>query len=218
MLAPGCFIEAAEQIGLIIDIGEWVLTQAAIEQHYLEREGYTVTISVNISPKQFESSGLFSSVLSLQDRTGCNPKKMELEITETTLMSSDNIIIETLSTFKERGFGIAIDDFGTGYSNLAYIQHYPVTSLKIDRSFIANVGTNHAVMKLIMSLCRLLDVKPVAEGVETEEQLAWLQKHGCREFQGFLYSPAVPRAQFMELLKKQHTVRVPDMLHYPMVS
>ena len=218
LLGPGYFIEAAEQIGLIIDIGDWVLTQAAIEQHYLEREGYPVTISVNISPKQFESSTLFSSVLSLQDRTGCSPKRMELEITETTLMSSDNIIIETLSTFKERGFGIAIDDFGTGYSNLAYIQHYPVTSLKIDRSFIANIGTNHAVMKLIMSLCRLLEVKPVAEGVETKEQLAWLQKHGCREFQGFLYSPAVQRSEFQDLLKQQNNAQFLDVLQYPMVS
>ncbi|MCP5082240.1 MAG: EAL domain-containing protein [Alphaproteobacteria bacterium] len=218
LLAPGCFIEAAEQIGLIIEIGDWVLTQAAIEQHALEREGFPITVSVNISPKQFESSTLFTSVLSLADRTGCNPKRIELEITETTLMSSDSSIIETLSTFKERGFGIAIDDFGTGYSNLAYIQHYPVTSLKIDRSFIANVGTNHAVMKLIMSLCRLLKVKPVAEGVETEEQLAWLQQHGCREFQGFLYSPAVHRNQFRDLLKRQHEKAPSEAMHYPMFS
>lgn len=212
LLAPGLFIEAAEQMGLIIDIGDWVLTQAAIEQHYLEREGFPVTLSVNISPKQFESPNLFSNVLSLQDRTGCNPKRMELEITETTLMSSDKMVIETLATFKERGFGIAIDDFGTGYSNLAYIQHYPVTSLKIDRSFIANIGTNHAVMKLIMSLCRLLEVKPVAEGVETKEQLTWLQQHGCKEFQGFLFSPAVPRTEFMDLLQQQNNVSAADML------
>ena len=209
LLAPGCFIETAEQMGLIVEIGDWVMTQAAIEQHFLEREGFPVTISVNISPRQFESSNLFSNVLSLQDRTGCNPRRMELEITETTLMSSDKMVIEILSTFKERGFGIAIDDFGTGYSNLAYIQHYPVTSLKIDRSFIANIGTNHAVMKLIMSLCRLLDVKPVAEGVETEDQLAWLQRHDCREFQGFLYSPAVHRDEFLGLLKRQQNFGAP---------
>ncbi len=206
LLAPGCFIETAEQMGLIVEIGDWVMTRAAIEQHQLEREGFPINISINISPRQFESSNLYSNVLSLQDRTGCNPKRIELEITETTLMSSDKIVTEILSTFKERGFGIAIDDFGTGYSNLAYIQHYPVTSLKIDRSFIANIGTNHAVMKLIMSLCRLLKVKPVAEGVETEEQLNWLQRHDCREFQGYLFSPAVHRNEFVGLLKRQKRI------------
>ncbi len=203
MLAPGCFIETAEQMGIIVEIGDWVMTRAAIEQHHLEREGFPITVSINISPRQFESSNLYSNVLSLQDRTGCNPNRIELEITETTLMSSDKIVTEILSTFKERGFGIAIDDFGTGYSNLAYIQHYPVTSLKIDRSFIANIGTNHAVMKLIMSLCRLLKVKPVAEGVETEDQLNWLQQHDCREFQGYLFSPAVHRDEFFQLLQRQ---------------
>lgn len=202
LLTPAAFMSTCEETGLINEIGEWVLSSVAKEQYALERDGYPVTLSVNLSPRQFKSPSLVTNVLSLQDRTGCDPNKIELEITESMLMSSDEAVTDLLFTFKERGFGIAIDDFGTGYSNLAYIQRYPITSLKIDRSFICDIASNGAVTRLIMSLCRLLDVKAVAEGVETADQLEWLRVNGCREYQGFLYSPAVPVDEFRRLLAR----------------
>lgn len=205
LLTPAAFMSTCEETGLINDIGEWVLTSVGREQHALERDGYPVTLSVNLSPRQFNSPSLVTNVLSLQERTGCDPNMIELEITESMLMSSDEAVTDLLFAFKERGFGIAIDDFGTGYSNLAYIQRYPITSLKIDRSFVSDISSNGAVTRLIMSLCRLLDVKAVAEGVETTDQLEWLRVNGCREYQGFLYSPAVPIDEFRRLLARPRT-------------
>ncbi|PLX43674.1 MAG: hypothetical protein C0605_03765, partial [Hyphomicrobiales bacterium] len=203
ILTPGAFISTCEQTGLINEIGEWVLGRAAAEQQALERAGYPVTLSVNLSPSQFKSKMLVPNVLSLSERTGCDPSKIELEITESMLMSSEEEITKHLLTFKEHGFGIAIDDFGTGYSNLAYIQRYPITSLKIDRCFISDLENNGAVIRLVLSLCRLLNIKAVAEGVETEEQLQWLRSHECREYQGFLFSPAVRAKEFHRLLALQ---------------
>lgn len=204
LLAPKEFIDTAEEIGMIGEIGDWVMTQAALKQSYLERSGHPITISLNLSPKQLDFTPMLSNVISLQDRTGCNPRLIELEITETTLMRSDKFTADVLRTIQDKGFGIAIDDFGTGYSNLAYIQNYPVTSLKIDRSFIGNISTNHAVTQLIISLCKLLKIKAVAEGVETFEQLEWLRNHDCSEYQGFLFSPPVSWDAFVKLLNSKH--------------
>ncbi|MEM8837817.1 MAG: EAL domain-containing protein [Pseudomonadota bacterium] len=200
LLTPGAFISTCEQTGLINDIGEWVLEQVGIEQNALERAGYPITLSVNISPRQFRSRSLVDSVLSLPDRTGCDPNKIELEITESMLMSDNEDVAKLLSAFKERGYGIAIDDFGTGYSNLAYIQRYPITSLKIDRSFVNDIENNGAVTQMIISLTMLLGIKAVAEGVETEGQREWLHTHKCEEYQGFLYSPAVSADEFRHML------------------
>ncbi len=203
MLMPNQFIDTAEEMGLINEIGDWVMTQAASEQAYLEQIGFPITVSLNLSPKQFDFTNMLANVLSLQERTGCSPEKIELEITETTLMRNDKFTRDLLATIQDRGFGIAIDDFGTGYSNLAYIQNYPVTSLKIDRSFISNIDKNHAVTQLIVSLCKLLHINAVAEGVETQEQLDWLRRHGCKEYQGFLFSPPINRSAFLQLLQSQ---------------
>lgn len=207
LLAPNAFISTCEQNGMINEIGEWALTRAALEQQALESDGYPVTISVNLSPRQFDSPSLVTSVLSLQERTGCDPSKIELEITESMLMSDDQSVTDLLFTFKDHGFGIAIDDFGTGYSNLAYIQRYPITSLKIDRCFVSDIENNGAVIRLVMSLCKLLKIKAVAEGVETQEQLEWLRTHDCKEYQGFLHSPAVPADEFRRLLACQRSNR-----------
>ncbi|MEM6712697.1 MAG: EAL domain-containing protein [Pseudomonadota bacterium] len=200
LLTPGSFISTCEQNGLITEIGEWVLERVGLQQSEFARDGYPIALSVNLSPRQFKSRSLVDSVLSLSDRTGCDPKQIELEITESMLMSSDDTVTDLLCTFKDRGFGIAIDDFGTGYSNLAYIQRYPITSLKIDRSFVSDISNNGAVTQLVLSLTRLLGIKAVAEGVETLEQLEWLRSNKCEEYQGYLYSPAVPADEFRQML------------------
>ena len=209
LLTPNQFINIAEEMGLIAELGDWVMVEAATQQNYLEQNGHPITISLNLSPKQFEFTTMFANVLSLQERTGCNPEKIELEITESTLMRKDTFIADFLETIKEKGYGIAIDDFGTGYSNLAYIQNYPVTSLKIDRSFISNIQKNHAITQLIISLCKLLKIKAVAEGVETQDQLKWLRNHGCNEYQGFIFSPPVNQETFLNLLQSQNHCKKP---------
>jgi len=200
LLMPAAFISTCEQNGMITEIGEWVLEQVGKKQYALARDGYPITLSANLSPRQFKSPSLVDSVLALPERTGCDPTKIDLEITESMLMSSDDDITDLLSSFKDRGFGIAIDDFGTGYSNLAYIQRYPITSLKIDRSFVSDIGSNGAVTQLILSLAKLLGVRAVAEGVETMEQLEWLRANNCKEYQGFLYAPAVSADEFQQML------------------
>ena len=215
LLMPAAFISTCEQNGMITEIGEWVLEQVGKEQYQLARDGYPITLSANLSPRQFKSPSLVDSVLSLPRRTGCDPSKIDLEITESMLMSSDDCITDLLSTFKERGFGIAIDDFGTGYSNLAYIQLYPITSLKIDRSFVSDIGSNGAVTQLILSLAKLLGIKAVAEGVETIEQLEWLRANNCNEYQGFLYAPAVPADEFRRMLDGAARLGPSDVLPFP---
>ena len=125
---------------------------------------------------------------------------MELELTESMIMGDDDKVAESLQVLHDLGFSISIDDFGTGYSNLAYIQRYPVSCLKIDRSFVSDLRTNSAITELIISMCQLIKAKIVAEGVETEEQLAWLKNKKCHEYQGYLFSRPVPLDQFDILL------------------
>lgn len=200
LVFPGDFIPACEATGLITPIGEWVLEEAARQQADLAQQGHDITISVNLSPQQFTSPTLAACVSSLAERTGCDPTKIELEITESMLMNGKNTVVDMLRSFRDLGFGIAIDDFGTGYSNLLYIQRFPITSLKIERSFVGNIETNSAIAALILSFCKQLEVTAIAEGVETRDQLNWLNAEGCREFQGYLFSPAVTGSAFRDLL------------------
>ncbi|XLM20040.1 EAL domain-containing protein, partial [Chromobacterium piscinae] len=122
--------------------------------------------------------------------SGCQPEKLELEITESVLLGHDEQTMRTLQSMRALGVRIAVDDFGTGYSNLAYLQRYPLTSLKIDRSFVADLDDKPAIAEMITTLCRMMGLNMVAEGVETEAQLAWLAERGCQEYQGYLCSPA----------------------------
>ena len=130
---------------------------------------------------------------------------MELELTESMIMGNDDKVAKTLQVLSDLGFSISIDDFGTGYSNLAYIQRYPVNCLKIDRSFVADLNTNSAITEIIISMCQLIKAKIVAEGVETEEQLAWLENKRCHEYQGYLFSRPVALEQFDGLLAQMNS-------------
>ena len=181
-------------------IGAWVLETAARQQKIWLDSGYPISVSVNLSPRQFRNEGLLPLVRQITAKTGCDPALMEFELTESMIMGNDDKVAESLQVLSDLGFSISIDDFGTGYSNLAYIQRYPVNCLKIDRSFVADLDSKSAITELIISMCHLIKAKIVAEGVETEEQLAWLRKKGCHEYQGYLFSPPVALDQFHGLL------------------
>jgi diguanylate cyclase (GGDEF)-like protein/PAS domain S-box-containing protein len=207
LVGPNQFISVCEETGLIEPIGAWVLETAARQQRIWQERGYPIAVSVNLSPRQFRNQSLLPLVRRITAETGCDPALMEFEITESILMGNDDKITETLQVLSELGFSISIDDFGTGYSNLAYIQRYPVTCLKIDRSFVADLKTNGAITELIISMCQLIKAKIVAEGVETEEQLAWLREKRCHEYQGYLFSRPVALDQFEGLLAGMNSDR-----------
>jgi diguanylate cyclase (GGDEF)-like protein len=200
LVGPSQFITLCEETGLIEPIGAWVLETAARQQKIWQDSGYPITVSVNLSPRQFRNEGLLPLVRQITAKTGCDPALMEFELTESMIMGNDDKVAESLQVLSDLGFSISIDDFGTGYSNLAYIQRYPVNCLKIDRSFVADLDSKSAITELIISMCHLIKAKIVAEGVETEEQLAWLRKKGCHEYQGYLFSRPVVLDRFHGLL------------------
>ena len=207
LVGPGEFIPLCEETGLIEPIGAWVLETAARQQRIWQDGGHPITVSVNLSPRQLQNEGLLDLVRQIIGKTGCNPTLMELELTESMILGKDGKVAETLQEFSHLGFGISIDDFGTGYSNLAYIQRYPLNCLKIDRSFVADLKKNAAITELIILMCGLIKAKIVAEGVETEDQLDWLRKRGCHEYQGYLFSRPVELDQFDRLLAGMNSDR-----------
>lgn len=215
LIGPDEFISVCEETGLIEPLGAWVLETAARQQKAWQDRGYDIDVSVNLSPRQFENNALLPLIRRIMAETGCNPEHIELEITESMLMGSDKDITKTLWDLSNLGFSISIDDFGTGYSNLSYIQRYPVNSLKIDRSFIADLDHNSAITKLIISMCNLINTEVVAEGVETEEQLDWLRKNNCHEYQGFLFSRPITFDEFERLLVRTNVRPGP---HFPMLQ
>ncbi|MDK9696482.1 MAG: EAL domain-containing protein [Siculibacillus sp.] len=203
LILPGAFISHAEKTGLIDRIGIEVIHAAALRQKAWADAGHDICVSVNLSARQFRDPRLMIDIATIVAETGCDPKRMQIEITESTLIGDDGTTAEALTTLTGLGFSIAIDDFGTGYSNLAAIQHRPIDTLKIDRSFIATLETRPALAELIIGMCHLLGLRTVAEGVETEEQLAWLEARNCHEYQGYLFSPAIPAGDFEDLLERQ---------------
>ncbi|MEX8508873.1 MAG: putative bifunctional diguanylate cyclase/phosphodiesterase, partial [Leptothrix ochracea] len=204
LVDPGEFIPACEDSGQISKLGAWVLEQAARQQLHWRQRGWALNVSVNLSPCQFADPALLQGIQTIVRETGCNPQEMELEITESVLLGHDEHTVQVLNALRDMGFGISIDDFGTGYSNLAYLRHYPITVLKIDRSFVDEHSQARPITGLIVTLSRALGLRVVAEGVETVEQLDWLRTQGCDEFQGFLVSPPLSVTAFEGLLKACH--------------
>jgi diguanylate cyclase (GGDEF)-like protein len=201
LVMPSEFIPVCEDSGLILQLGSWVLEQAARQAARWHARGHDLRISVNFSARQIQAPDLVEHVDQVLARSGCPPAALEMEITESLLAGEDLRMREQLDTLSRRGLRIAIDDFGTGYSNLAYLERFPLDCLKIDRRFVEQLDTRPAIAKVIISMCQVLDLEIVAEGVETPAQLAWLQAEGCHQYQGFLRSQALPPEAFESLLQ-----------------
>ncbi|MCT8137638.1 EAL domain-containing protein [Anaerobacillus sp. CMMVII] len=195
-VSPAEFIPLAEETGLILPIGEWVLREACKQSVEWEKQGFPpLRVAVNISTLQFQQCNFVDTVAKILSETEANPDNIELEITESMAMGSTEDAITKLTQLKNMGFHIAIDDFGTGYSSLQYLSQFPIDRLKIDRSFISLLNTsekNDGIVKLIVMMAKGLNFKVIAEGVETETQKSFLQQINCDEIQGFLISPPLP--------------------------
>jgi predicted signal transduction protein with EAL and GGDEF domain len=184
---PDVFIPIAEETGLIVDIGKWVLSHAALEA---TRWPAHISVAVNLSSRQFGEDDLVQFIGATLTRTGLAATRLELEITETVLMRESNPNLDMLRQLQSMGVRIALDDFGTGYSSLAYLQRFPFSKIKIDRTFVAGLPgseESQAIVRAVIGLGRSLGLKVTAEGVETEAQLDWVAA-GCDEAQGYLIS------------------------------
>ena len=206
----GTFIGNAEESGLIVPIGEWTLRQACRQLRAWRDAGHPqLKIAVNLSPRQLEPPDFCALVGDILDESGLPADALELEITESIFLQRSEINLSTLTTLRDMGVILSVDDFGTGYSSLAYLQRFPVHALKIDQSFIRDIGTdrNHtALITAIIAMAKSLQLGVMAEGVETREQASFLLAHGCHFAQGFYYSRAVPAQVFAELLRGRLTI------------
>ena len=200
LLPPGEFIPLAEETGLILPLGEWVLNRAFAQVAAWERRGVEqFSLSVNISPYQFQHPDFVDQVLAALDRTGANPQSIKLELTETIFMDNLKDAVTKMSLLKSRGLRFSMDDFGTGYSSLSYVKNLPLDELKIDRSFVKDIlveASSGAIARTIVSLGRAMRLSVIAEGVETEAQRDFLASLGCECFQGFLIGRPVSVQDF----------------------
>ncbi|MFA7059751.1 MAG: EAL domain-containing protein [Pedobacter sp.] len=205
LLAPDRFIYLAEETGLIIPIGEWVLQTACRQNKAWQDEGLPpVKIAVNLSGKQFDQQTLDEAIAAILMETGLDPKWLEIEITESAVMKNAEISIGILRKLKDMGITLAIDDFGTGYSSLSYLKHFPISRLKIDRSFVRDIITNPddaAIAEIIIAMAQTLKLDVIAEGVETRDQMEFLSFNNCVEMQGYLFSRPVMAEQFAQFLR-----------------
>jgi diguanylate cyclase (GGDEF)-like protein/PAS domain S-box-containing protein len=192
LLLPGEFLEVAEESGLSVPIGNWVLHEACRQARAWRDGGLAMTVAVNLSAGQFIAPGLVDTVDAALAGAGLPPASLELEVTEAVIMRGDAATGATIAALTERGVHLTVDDFGTGYSSLSWLQRFPLSKLKIDRSFIDDIASdpNEAGMiPAIIAVARSLKLKVLAEGVETEEQLRFLAEHGCDEYQGYIAAP-----------------------------
>ena len=202
MVMPSEFISVAEEIGLITSLGEWVIKQACLEAKNWPAH---LKVAVNVSPVQFKHSRLLQVVTNALATSGVSPGRLELEITESVLLANSTRTIETLHALRKLGVRISMDDFGTGYSSLSYLRSFPFDKIKIDQSFIRDLGATEgssSIIKAIIAICGSMGMVTTAEGVETEEQLAQLRQEGCDEVQGYLFSMPVPQEEIAELVER----------------
>lgn len=205
LIPPGEFIPVAEESGLIEQIGQWVLEETCAQNYRWQAEGLPpVCASVNVSARQFRNRNFVFSVEKILARTGLEPRWLELEITESMLMGDIAPVVARMEDLRRLGVSLSIDDFGTGYSSLSYLSSFPITTLKIDRAFIADVQSNPQtaeITRAIIGLSRGLNLEIIAEGAEEIEQIEFLQQHGCNFVQGFFYSKPLPAADFAAMLR-----------------
>jgi diguanylate cyclase (GGDEF)-like protein/PAS domain S-box-containing protein len=202
MISPADFVPVAEDIGLIVALGEWVLREACTEAVKWPAD---VRLAVNLSPVQFRSRNLVQVVISALAQSGLSPKRLELEITESLFLAETEANLAILHQLRELGVSISMDDFGTGYSSLSYLRSFPFDKIKIDRSFVKDLAQRSdcvAIVRAISGLGRSLNITTTAEGVETIDQLDWLRAEGCNEAQGYLFSAARPAGEIEQLLSR----------------
>ncbi|MGN6389525.1 MAG: EAL domain-containing protein, partial [Burkholderiaceae bacterium] len=207
VILPNRFIPLAEETGLIREIGRWALREACRQNAIWRRAGYpSLVVSVNLSSVQLISPDFADVVAAILAETELPHECLELEITESVIMESPEQSTRTLQALRDMGVKISIDDFGTGYSSLNYLKRFPIGTLKIDQSFVRDINTDPndaAITDAVISLARSLKMDVIAEGVETPEQLRYLQRNGCDAYQGFLFSRPLPSAEFQQLLTAQ---------------
>jgi predicted signal transduction protein with EAL and GGDEF domain len=204
-VSPVEFIPLAEECGLILSIGEWVLRESCSQAKKWQNDGLPfIRVAVNVSPVQFRQTNFLQCIRSALLDFDLDPQFLEIELTETTVMVDAESSVNILEELSRMGVVVSIDDFGTGYSSMSYLRRFPIDKLKIDRSFISDLTTNVAdesIVQAIISLAHSLRLKVVAEGVETLEQLDLLRKLGCDQYQGFYSSAAVPAAQIEDSVR-----------------
>jgi EAL domain-containing protein (putative c-di-GMP-specific phosphodiesterase class I) len=207
LLQPAHFIPLAEETGLIVPVGKWVMETACAQNMAWQRQGLPpLRIAVNLSPRQFADPSLLHDIRAALEKSGMAANLLELEITESMVMQNVERAVRVLQTIKRLGVILAIDDFGTGYSSMSLVKKFPIDVLKIDRSFVREVtrdSGDRAIADAIIALGRALDLTIVAEGVETAEQEAFLRAHNCDEVQGYLISKPMPPDEFAAFLATQ---------------
>lgn len=211
LVSPSVFIELAEETGLIGKIGDQIMRKACAEAAQWSHQGHHINIAVNVSPKQFEDENLAETILDALAKSGLSPRLLEIEITESLAIHQPDRVRDVLEPLRRLGIKLAVDDFGTGHSNLAVLTQIDFDVFKIDRQFVMDTPHDaqaNAIVDMILSMATSLEMTIVGEGIETEEQAAFLSKRNCDIGQGFLYSPPISAVAFSEMLKAQ-----PFMLH-----
>ena len=210
MVSPAKFIPLAEETGLIVPIGEWVVRTACLQNKAWQNAGLPfVTVAVNISARQFREKNLVQVVAKILAESGLAPQYLELEVTESVIMHDAHNAIADLQAFRDMGVTLSVDDFGTGYSSLSYLKRFPVDRLKIDQSFVRDINADAddaAIAQAVVTLGHSMNLRVIAEGVETAEQLAFLRRNQCDEMQGYLYGKPVPAHEFGNILQEGRTL------------
>ncbi|MCF8478891.1 MAG: EAL domain-containing protein [Rhodospirillum sp.] len=209
MIPPGRFIPIAEETGLIYDIGLWVLREACqAHRRWMACLG-EVTVAVNVSAQQLKEDRFLADFLSILGEFGIDPRHLELEVTESVIMSRIDVSSQLLGEIKAHGVRLSVDDFGTGYSSLAYLKKLPIDILKIDRAFVKDLPQDTSIPRMIISLADQLGLRTVAEGIESQAQLDWLRENGCQMAQGFLIGRPMPEADFVSFVPRYNTRVMP---------
>jgi EAL domain-containing protein (putative c-di-GMP-specific phosphodiesterase class I) len=202
LIPPSDFIPLAEDAGLIVAMGEWALRTACQEAATWPHE---IGVTVNLSASQFSGSDLYKTVEAALSLSGLAPQRLELEITESVLLRDDTSTVKTLHKLRDCGVRIALDDFGTAFASLSYLRSFPFDTIKIDRSFVRDLPQESdctAIIEAVAGLARKLDMRSVAEGIETSQQLAMVTDIGCDEVQGYYFNRPVPAPQILKLLQR----------------
>src|SRR6202041_3483174 len=209
IVSPAEFIPLAEECGLIGEIGGWVIREACRQTRAWQIDGIpSLRVAVNLSASQFRDSGLVDLIRSALGDAGLAPRYLEVELTESAVMSDPEKSIDILEQLSAMGVLVSVDDFGTGYSSMSYLRRFPIDKLKIDRVFIDEIASrpeDASIVRAIVSLAHSLRLKVVAEGVETPAQLEFLKTAGCDEYQGYHFSRPLPAAEFERVIREAHS-------------